>query len=101
MAPSLPHFLTLAALLFGIGLTGALLRRNVIVIYMGIELMLNAAALELVAFARATDTLDGAVLVFFVITVAAAEVAVGLALITALFRKRESVKAADLKTLKN
>jgi len=71
-----------------------------IVIYMGLELMLNAANLALVAFSRFNNSMDGQVMVFFVITVAAAEVAVGLALIVALYRKRQSTEVADLTTLK-
>ena len=79
---------------------GVILRRNLIVIYMGLELMLNAANLALVSFSRFTDTIDGQVMVFFVITVAAAEVAVGLALIVALYRKRQTTEVGDLTSLK-
>ena len=77
-----------------------ILRRNLIVIYMSLELMLNAANLALVSFSRFNDKLDGQVLVFFIITVAAAEVAVGLALIVALFRKRQSAHVEDLTSMK-
>ncbi len=77
-----------------------ILRRNVLIMYMGLELMLNAANLALVAFSRYTDNLDGQVFVFFVITVAAAEVAVGLALIVALYRKRQTAHVEDLTFLK-
>ncbi|MDR2863774.1 MAG: NADH-quinone oxidoreductase subunit NuoK [Puniceicoccales bacterium] len=101
MHVGLHHFLTLACLLFVIGLTGVLARRNALVIYMCLELMLSAATLALVAFARFNNSMDGAVFVFFVITVAAAEVAVGLALIVALFRKRETVRVDELKSLKH
>jgi NADH-quinone oxidoreductase subunit K len=87
-------------ILFCLGLLGVILRRNLIVIYMSLELMLNAANLALVSFSRFNDKLDGQVLVFFIITVAAAEVAVGLALIVALFRKRQSAHVEDLTSMK-
>ena len=87
-------------MLFSLGLLGVILRRNLIVIYMSLELMLNAANLALVSFSRFNDKLDGQVLVFFIITVAAAEVAVGLALIVALFRKRQSAHVEDLTSMK-
>jgi len=87
-------------MLFSLGLLGVILRRNLLVIYMSLELMLNAANLALVSFSRFNDLLDGQVLVFFIITVAAAEVAVGLALIVALFRKRQSAHVEDLTSLK-
>ena len=96
----LEHYLIVSALLFSLGIMGVILRRNLIVIYMGLELMLNAANLALVAFSRFTDTIDGQVMVFFVITVAAAEVAVGLALIVALYRKRQISEVSDLTSLK-
>ncbi|MEK9862215.1 MAG: NADH-quinone oxidoreductase subunit NuoK [Limisphaerales bacterium] len=96
----LEHYLIVSALLFSLGMMGVILRRNLIVIYMGLELMLNAANLALVAFSRFNNSMDGQVMVFFVITVAAAEVAVGLALIVALYRKRQSTEVADLTTLK-
>ena len=88
----LEHYLIVSALLFSLGMMGVILRRNLIVIYMGLELMLNAANLALVAFSRFNNSMDGQVMVFFVITVAAAEVAVGLALIVALYRKRQSTE---------
>jgi len=96
----LEHYLVVSVLLFSLGLLGVILRRNLLVIYMSLELMLNAANLALVAFSRFTDRLDGQVLVFFVITVAAAEVAVGLALIVALYRKRQTAHVEDLTTMK-
>lgn len=96
----LEHYLVVSVLLFALGLLGVILRRNLLVIYMSLELMLNAANLALVAFSRFTDRLDGQVLVFFVITVAAAEVAVGLALIVALYRKRQTAHVEDLTTMK-
>jgi NADH-quinone oxidoreductase subunit K len=96
----LEQYLIVSALLFSLGMMGVILRRNLIVIYMGLELMLNAANLALVSFSRFTDTIDGQVIVFFVITVAAAEVAVGLALIVALYRKRQTTEVGDLTSLK-
>ena len=92
--------LGLSALLFCIGVVGVLVRRNVIVIFMSIELMLNAANLAFVAFARQLGSLDGQVFVFFVMTVAAAEVAVGLAIIVNLFRNRETVNVDEINLLK-
>ena len=96
----LQHYLVVSALLFSLGLLGVLVRRNLLVIYMSLELMLNSANLALVAFSRFNSDLDGQVMVFFVITVAAAEVAVGLALIVALYRRRRSAHVEDLTTLK-
>ncbi len=93
-------YLTLSAMLFAIGVAGVVVRRNIIVIFMAIELMLNAVNLTFVAFARALGTMDGQVIVFFVMTVAAAEAAVGLAIIIALFRTRETTNADELATLK-
>jgi NADH-quinone oxidoreductase subunit K len=77
-----------------------IVRRNLLIIYMSLELMLNAANLALVAFSRYTDSLDGQVFVFFIITVAASEVSVGLALIVALYRRRQTAHVEDLTTLK-
>src|SRR5437660_7062656 len=96
----LEHYLIVSALLFCLGLLGVIVRRNLLVIYMSLELMLNAANLALVAFSRFTNNLDGQVFVFFVITVAAAEVAVGLALIVALYRLRQTAHVEDLMTMK-
>ncbi|MFM8716865.1 MAG: NADH-quinone oxidoreductase subunit NuoK [Spartobacteria bacterium] len=104
--PTLAHYLIVSGLLFAIGLGGVLLRRNILIIFMGLELMLNAANLSLVAFSRFNLTPDGMpnyngqVLVFFIITVAAAEVAVGLAIIVALFRAKQTTHVEDLNTLK-
>ena len=86
----LEHYLAVSMLLFCLGLLGVIARRNLLIIYMSLELMLNAANLALVACSRFTHNLDGQVFVFFIITVAAAEVAVGLALIVALYRKRQT-----------
>lgn len=94
------HYLTVSIILFCLGLLGVIVRRNLLVIYMGLELMLNAANLALVAFSRFNNDLDGQVFVFFIITVAAAEVAVGLALIVALYRKRRTAHVEDLTLLK-
>jgi NADH-quinone oxidoreductase subunit K len=100
MTIGLEHYLVVSVMLFALGLTGVIVRRNVLVIYMSLELMLNAANLALVAFSRFTNNLDGQVFVFFIITVAAAEVSVGLALIVALYRKRQTTHVEDLRTLK-
>ena len=100
MHVGLHHYLTVSILLFCLGLLGVILRRNLLVIYMSLELMLNAANLALVAFSRFNDNLNGQILVFFIITVAAAEVSVGLALIVALYRKRQSAHVEDLTSLK-
>ena len=92
--------LILSAVLFTIGVAGVLVRRNALVIFMSIELMLNAANLAFVAFARQMQSVDGQILVFFVMTVAAAEVAVGLAIIVNLFRLRETVFVDEVNLLK-
>lgn len=91
----------LSVVLFAIGFFGVLLRKNTLIIYVSLELMLVAATLLLVAFSRYNGTLDGNVFVFFILTVAAAEVAVGLAIIVALFRKRVTVEVDQLNALKN
>jgi NADH-quinone oxidoreductase subunit K len=93
-------FVALAVVLFSIGAMGVMLRRNIIVIFMSIELMLNAANLAFVAFARQLQSMDGQVIVFFVMTVAAAEAAVGLAIIIQLFRHRETVNSDELTLLR-
>ena len=100
MNVGLDHYLVVSALLFCLGLLGVIVRRNLLVIYMSLELMLNAANLALVAFSRYNGHLNGQVMVFFVITVAAAEVAVGLALIVALYRKRQTAHVEDLTSMK-
>ena len=96
----LEHVLFVSAGLFLIGLLGVIVRCNLLIIYMSLELMLNAGNLALVAFSRFNNNLNGQVLVFFIITVAAAEVAVGLALIVALYRKRQTVHVEDLTMMK-
>ena len=92
--------LVVSAILFTIGIVGVLVRRNAIVIFMSVELMLNAANLAFVSFANALHSLDGQVFVFFVMTVAAAEVAIGLAIIVHLFRLRETVFVDEIHLLK-
>lgn len=93
-------YLALSAVLFAIGAIGVLVRRNIIVVFMAIELMLNAVNLTFVAFARQRGSVDGQVIVFFVMTVAAAEAAVGLAIIIAAFRNRPTVNADELAVLR-
>ena len=100
MHVGLEQYLTVSFLLFALGLLGVIMRRNLIIIYMSLEMMLNASNLALVSFSRFNDKLDGQVVVVFVITVAAAEVAVGLALIVALFRKRQTAHVEDLTSMK-
>jgi len=100
MNVGLEHYLIVSALLFALGLLGVVARRNLLVMFMSLELMLNAANLALVAFSRFNRNLDGQIMVFFIITVAAAEVAVGLALIVALYRRRQTAHVEDLATLK-
>jgi NADH-quinone oxidoreductase subunit K len=92
--------LLVSAVLFVIGVVGVLVRRNALIIFMSVELMLNAGNLAFVAFARQLQSLDGQVFVFFVMTVAAAEVAVGLAIIVNLFRLRETVFVDEINLLK-
>ncbi|GAB4212701.1 MAG: NADH-quinone oxidoreductase subunit NuoK [Roseiflexaceae bacterium] len=94
------YYVILSAVLFTIGVLGVLLRRNALVMFMSVELMLNSANLALVAFANARQMLGGQVMVFFVITVAAAEVAVGLALLVAIFRSRRTTDIDQVSSLK-
>ncbi|HWA08993.1 MAG TPA: NADH-quinone oxidoreductase subunit NuoK [Opitutaceae bacterium] len=101
MSTTLNDYLVLSGLLFAIGFFGVLLRKNTLVIFMCLELMLVASTLALVAFSRFNGTLDGDVFVFFILTVAAAEVAVGLAIIVALFRRRQTIQVEELNALKN
>jgi len=100
MVTPIGYFMALSAILFGIGVAGMLIRRNVIVMFMSIELMLNAVNLAFVSLGSRMGTMDGQVIVFFVMTVAAAEAAVGLAIIISIFRNRETVNADDLTLLK-
>jgi NADH-quinone oxidoreductase subunit K len=101
MTPSLESYVMLSAALFAVGFLGVLVRRNTLVIFMCLELMLVAASLALVAFSRFNGTEDGDVFVFFILTVAAAEVAVGLAIIVALFRTRQTIQVDRLDSLKH
>ncbi len=94
-------YLAISATLFALGFLGVLVRRNTLVIFMCLELMLVASTLALVAFSRFDGAMDGNVFVFFILTVAAAEVAVGLAIIVALFRRRQTVRVDELDALKN
>ena len=98
---ALEHYIAVSSLLFSIGFLGVLLRKNTLVMYMCLELMLNACNLGLIAFSRYHGGMSGNLFVFFTITVAAAEVAVGLAIIVALFRKRQTVEVEELNALKD
>ena len=93
-------YLALAAIIFTIGATGVLLRRNAILVFMSVELMLNSVNLTLVTFSRQQGTLDGQIMAFFVMVVAAAEVVVGLAIIMSIFRTRRSASVDDANLLK-
>ena len=94
------HVLILSAALFSIGVLGVMLRRNVIVIFMSIELMLNAVNLSFVAFARTLDSMNGVMFIFFIIVVAAAEAVVGLSIILSLYRSRKTLNSDDFNLLK-
>jgi NADH-quinone oxidoreductase subunit K len=94
------YYIALSAVLFTIGALGVLIRRNALIIFMSVELMLNAANLLFVAFASINNLLDGQIFVFFIMTVAAAEVAVGLALIVAIFRTKKSIDVDQVNMLK-
>jgi NADH-quinone oxidoreductase subunit K len=94
------YYIGLSAILFIIGAVGVLVRRNAILVFMSVELMLNAANLAFVAFARYHEAVQGQIFVFFVMAVAAAEVAVGLALIVAIFNSRHSISVDEINTLK-
>ena len=94
------HYLILSVVLFCIGMWGVFTRRNAIVIFMCIELMLNAANLAFIAFSRHLNSVDGQIFVFFVMTVAAAEAAVGLGIIIALYRNRETINVDDVNLMK-
>jgi len=94
------YYIILSAVLFILGASGVLIRRNALVVFMSVELMLNAANLALVAFARLYQNPNGQIFVFFVMTVAAAEVAVGLALIVAIFRSKQSIDVDQMNNLK-
>jgi NADH-quinone oxidoreductase subunit K len=98
--PTLNDYLILSAILFAIGSAGVLIRRNIITILLSVEIMLNAVNLSFVAFGRAFGTAEGQIIVFFVMTVAAAEAAVGLAIVIGLFRHRESLNPETFTSLK-
>lgn len=100
MEIGLNHYLLLSAILFCIGVFGVILRRNAIVIFMSIELMLNAVNLSFIAFARYLHSMEGQIFVFFVMAVAAAEVAVGLAIIIALYRNKGSINIDEANTMR-
>ena len=100
MTIGLDHYLVVSAVLFCLGLLGVVIRRNLIVMYMGLELMLNAANLALVAFSYFNADLHGQVLVFFIITVAAAEAAIGLAILVVYFRNRGSIAVEEIDLMK-
>jgi NADH-quinone oxidoreductase subunit K len=94
------YYLVISGILFSLGAMGVMFRRNALVIFMSVELMLNSGNLAFVAFARMHDTFSGQIFVFFVMTVAAAEVAVGLALIVAIFRTKNSINVDQMNSLK-
>lgn len=100
MAVGLPAYLVLAAILFVIGVAGVVTRRNILIIFMSVELMMNAVNLTFVAFSSFLRALDGQIFVFFILVVAAAEVVVGLAIIYAIFRHRETVDVTDMNLMK-
>ncbi len=95
------HYMILSAILFFIGVFGVLFRRNLIVIFMSIELMLNAVNLSFITFARYTQSMDGHVIAFFVMALAAAEAAIGLAILVMIFRNRATVQADDLRLMRD
>lgn len=96
----LDYYLFLSGILFAIGVAGVVIRRNLIVILMSIELMLNAVNLTFIAFARSLGSMEGQVIVFFVMTVAAAEAVVGLAIIISIFRHRQTLDPQEMQTLR-
>jgi NADH-quinone oxidoreductase subunit K len=97
---TLNHYLFVSGLLFALGIAGVIIRRNALVIYMALEMNLNAANLALIAFSKFNKLVDGQILVFFIIAIAAAEVAVGLAIIVALYRRKQTVSVDELKTMR-
>jgi NADH-quinone oxidoreductase subunit K len=100
-ALALNHYLLVSGLLFALGICGVIVRRNALVIFMALEMNLNAANLALVAFSKFNHNVDGQVLVFFIIAIAAAEVAVGLAIIVALYRRKQTVRVDELTTMRH
>jgi NADH-quinone oxidoreductase subunit K len=99
-AITLNHYLIVSGLLFALGIAGVIIRRNALVIYMALEMNLNAANLALVAFSKFNKLVEGQTLVFFVIAIAAAEVAVGLAIIVALYRRKQTISVDQLTTMR-
>lgn len=99
-ALTLNHYLAVSGLLFALGIAGVIVRRNALVIYMALEMNLNAANLALVAFSKFNKIVDGQILVFFIIAIAAAEVAVGLAIIVALYLRKRTVSVDELTTMR-
>ena len=99
-ALTLNHYLIVSGLLFALGIAGVIIRRNALVIYMALEMNLNAANLALVAFSKFNKIVDGQILVFFIIAIAAAEVAGGLAIIVALYRRKRTVSVDELTTMR-
>jgi NADH-quinone oxidoreductase subunit K len=97
---TLNHYLWVSGLLFALGIAGVVIRRNALVIFMALEMNLNAANLALIAFSKFNKIVDGQVLVFFIIAIAAAEVAVGLAIIVALFRRKQTVNVSELNSMR-
>ena len=100
MIVPIEHVIILSFIIFSIGISGVLIRKNAIIIFMSIELMLNAVNLSLVGFSRYYNSVDGQVFVFLVMTLAAAEVAVGLAIIVSLFRNKDSINIDDMNILR-
>ena len=100
MNVGLEHYLVVSALLFALGMLGVITRRNLLVVYMSLELMLNSANLALVSFSRFNDNLNGQIMVFFIITVAACEAGVGLAMVIALYRRYGTVETSFLRMLR-
>jgi len=97
---TLNHYLWVSGLLFALGIAGVIVRRNALVIFMALEMNLNAANLALIAFSKYNKIVDGQVFVFFIIAIAAAEVAVGLAIIVALFRRKQTVSVDELNSMR-
>lgn len=97
---TLNHYLVVSGLLFALGIAGVIIRRNALVIYMALEINLNAANLALIAFSKFNRIIDGQILVFFIIAIAAAEVAVGLAIIVALYRRTKTISVDELTTMR-
>jgi NADH-quinone oxidoreductase subunit K len=99
-AITLNDYLVVSGLLFALGIAGVIIRRNALVIYMALEMNLNAANLALIAFSKFNKLVEGQILVFFIIAIAAAEVAVGLAIIVALYRRKQSISVDQLTTMR-